>query len=77
MPSELEDDVLMAYLSLFREMETLKERNALIEEVWKALDLMVRSMLKDPILSKALEPQLKNLRNVVEAVLTYDAEHQT
>ena len=73
--SDLEDDVLMAFLSQKKELERFKKRSALVESVWKSLDHLVRRMLKDPVLVKELEPQLKELRKAVEAVLTFDEKN--
>lgn len=76
--SDLEDDVLMAFLALSRQMEQMKERNLLIEEVWKDLDSLVRSLLQtDPEITNLFGRELGVLRKSVEAVLTFDEDHQT
>jgi len=75
--SDLEDDVLMAFLALSRQMDQMMQRNLLIEEVWKDLHLLVQELLKWPAVAKVVEPELTGLKKSVVAVLTFDEEHQT
>ena len=74
--SDLEDDVLMAFLALSRQMDQMKKRNLLVEVVWKDLDKLVRSLLREPVAAKAFERELLTLKESIVAVLTFD-EDQT
>jgi hypothetical protein len=74
-PSDLEDDVLMAFLKLSRKVESMKKRDALINVVWGDVDRLVRALQKDPVLAKALERELLQLQGSVVRVLDFDAEH--
>ena len=73
--SDLEDDVLMQLIETAKRLDRLQGRADLIEVVWKALDKLVRALLKDPMTAKAFERELLSLRKSVEAVLTFDNEH--
>ena len=73
--SDLEDDILMAYLKSARELEGLKERGKLTDAVWSDLDRLLKRMLKEPGATTLFETELLQLKKSVVAVLTYDAEH--
>lgn len=74
--SDLEDDVLMAFLSKSRENEVLKERGLLVHQVWVDLDKMLKVLLTRPYLAKAVEPELNELKKSVQKVLAFDAKHK-
>jgi hypothetical protein len=72
--SDLEDDVLMAFLALSRQMEQMKQRNLLVEVVWKDLDKLVRALLREPTTARAFQRELLVLKDSIVAVLTFDED---
>ena len=73
---DLEDDVLMAYIAQGKRMALLRERMAQMDRVWMDLDRLVKAILREPVIGRALESELMALRSSVEAVLTYDEIHR-
>lgn len=74
--SDLEDDILMAFIKQGRQIESMKERNELLDEVWSNLDRVLRKILLQPELVKIAEKELQQLKDSVVAVLDFDAKHK-
>ena len=69
--SDLEDDLLMAYIKQGKEMLRLKERERLMMAAWDALDQLLRKV--DPWMINQPK-EVASLKAAIEAVLTFDAE---